>query len=100
VLQRRRVHLSRGDVRVNLMRRLTSLDAALERANHKQMTMDSTQDALARIEHALVRIEAATRRTPPSALPDARYDALRTRTQAALASLETVIAQAETGGLR
>jgi hypothetical protein len=63
------------------------------------MTEDSTSAALARIEHALSRIEAASRRTPVASNDgDARYQALRSRTQAALASLETVIARV--GGAR
>jgi hypothetical protein len=58
------------------------------------MTEDSSQTALARIEKALTRIEAASRRVPaPSNDSEARYQALRSRTQAALASLETVIAK-------
>jgi len=54
--------------------------------------------ALARIEAALLRIERSTNRIAPASASDARYRALRKRTQAALASLETVIAQA--GGAR
>jgi hypothetical protein len=68
------------------------------RAIHHGMTDDSTMQALARIDRALARIEAAAQRKPAVTGSDARYQALRTRTQAALASLETVIAQA--GGLR
>ena len=68
------------------------------RAIHALMTEDSTTQALARIDRALARIEAATRAKPAPAGADSRYQALRTRTQAALASLETVIAQA--GGAR
>jgi hypothetical protein len=56
------------------------------------------QTALGRIEAALVRIERTTSRLVPAGASDARYRALRKRTQAALASLETVIAQA--GGAR
>ena len=59
------------------------------------MTEDSTMQALARIERALARIEAAAQRKPAPADGDSRYQALRTRTQAALASLENVIAQVE-----
>jgi hypothetical protein len=68
------------------------------RAIHLVMTEDSTTLALARIDRALTRIEAAAQRKPVPAGNDSRYQALRTRTQAALASLETVIAQA--GGQR
>jgi hypothetical protein len=56
--------------------------------------------SLARIETALARIEAMARTPAPSGEGDARYQALRTRTQAALASLETVIAQVGAGGGR
>jgi hypothetical protein len=63
------------------------------------MTEDSTTELFIRIEQALARIEAAARRVPaPSSDSDARYHALRSRTQAALASLETVIAKV--GGAR
>ena len=58
------------------------------------MTEDSTTQALARIDRALARIEAAAQRKPAAAASDSRYQALRTRTRAALSSLETVIAQA------
>lgn len=53
------------------------------------------EDSLSRIDRALKRIEAVAARPRPAAMSDAdsRYDALRTRTQAALASLESVIAQ-------
>jgi hypothetical protein len=61
------------------------------------MTEDSSLQAIARIERALARIEAAAQRKPAPE-GDSRYQALRSRTQAALASLETVIAQA--GGHR
>jgi len=50
--------------------------------------------AIARIGRALSRIEnAATRTTSAQGDSEVRYQALRTRTQAALASLEHVIAQ-------
>jgi hypothetical protein len=62
------------------------------------MTEDSSLQAIARIERALARIEAAAQRKPVPTEGDSRYQALRTRTQAALASLESVIAQA--GGRR
>jgi hypothetical protein len=65
------------------------------RAIHHVMTDDSTTQVLARIDLALARIEAAAQRKPSVTGNDARYQALRTRTQAALSSLETVIAQAE-----
>lgn len=64
------------------------------------MTDESAPLALARIERALARIEAAAARArAPRAVnadndSEARYQTLRARTQAALASLETVIAQA------
>ena len=58
------------------------------------MTEDTIGASLTRIERALVRIETAAQRKPVPANTDTRYQALRTRTQAALASLETVIAQA------
>lgn len=48
-------------------------------------------DALARIDRALTRIERASARRDP--VPDARYQRLRQRTQAALAELDTVIAR-------
>ena len=57
------------------------------------MTDETTARALARIENALSRIEAITHRKPASSGVEMRYQALRSRTQAALASLETVIAQ-------
>lgn len=62
----------------------------------KAMTNDIT-DALARIDRALTRIEAASMlvRAPSSmseSVSDGRYQRLRTRTQAALAELDTVIA--------
>lgn len=52
--------------------------------------------ALARIEKALARIEAAVPArlaASPSSDSDGRYHRLRTRTQAALAELDTVIAR-------
>ena len=58
------------------------------------MTDDSTAQAFARIDRALARIEAAAQPKPAATANDSRYQALRMRTQAALASLETVIAQA------
>ncbi len=54
--------------------------------------------ALARIDAALARIDAVVARRPSPKDHDApdqdvRYEALRARTQAALSSLETVIAR-------
>ncbi|MDB5700348.1 MAG: hypothetical protein JWL66_547 [Sphingomonadales bacterium] len=59
------------------------------------MTDNSLTAQLARINLALARIEAVAARPRVPAMPDSdsRYQALRSRTQAALASLETVIAQ-------
>lgn len=58
------------------------------------MTDNTLIALLDRINSALVRIEAvAARPKPVVANDDSRYQALRTRTQAALASLESVIAQ-------
>jgi hypothetical protein len=61
----------------------------------------TARTALARIEAALARIEAVARR-PASTSSDgeSRYQALRQRTQAALVSLETVIAQVGNSGGR
>ncbi len=73
------------------------VEARVARAIHVDMDQESTAQALARIELALARIEAVAAR-PRVANDDSRYQALRTRTQAALASLETVIARA--GGAR
>jgi hypothetical protein len=58
------------------------------------MTDQSLIAQLDRINRALARVEAAVAR-PRTTLPDgdSRYQALRHRTQAALASLESVIAQ-------
>jgi len=62
------------------------------------MTQDSISLNLARIEKALARIEAHTQNNGmPMPLNDAKYQTLRSRTQAALASLENVIAQASGG---
>jgi hypothetical protein len=83
--------LSRGHAAVNVT---AAVDAFNMRAIHHVMTEDSTTQALARIDRALARIEAAAQRKPAATANDSRYQALRTRTQAALASLETVIAQA------
>ncbi len=59
------------------------------------MTDDSAILAISRIERALARIEAAAKARPAAASnDDSRYQALRARTQAALASLESVIAHA------
>jgi hypothetical protein len=58
------------------------------------MTDDSITQALSRIDKALARIEAAAPRKIPDSGDEARYQALRSRTKAALTSLETVIAQA------
>ena len=60
------------------------------------MSDDSTHTAITRIAHALDRIEARATQLSQARVPDdgdTRYQALRTRTRAALASLETVIAQ-------
>jgi hypothetical protein len=83
--------LSRGRAAVNVP---SAVDAGNMRAIHHRMTEDSTTQALARIDRALARIEAAAQRKPAPSGADSRYQALRTRTQAALASLENVIAQA------
>jgi hypothetical protein len=56
--------------------------------------------SLARIETALARIESVARHPASPGESDSRYQALRARTQAALASLETVIAQVGAGGGR
>ncbi len=58
------------------------------------MDKDTIAASFDRIERALARIETAAQRKPDPVGTDTRYQALRTRTQAALASLETVIAQA------
>ncbi len=58
------------------------------------MTDETIMQTLDRIDRALVRIETAIERKPATTASDTRYQALRTRTQAALASLESVIAQA------
>ena len=61
-------------------------------------------NALARIDDALGRIERALARLPslraasPVTGNDDRYDRLRTRTQAALAELDTVIARVASEG--
>ncbi len=60
--------------------------------------MNPAHAAIARIDKALSRIEAAARKSSSTGLEVARYDALRARTQAALASLETVIAQVDSAG--
>jgi len=61
----------------------------------------AARNSLSRIETALSRIEALARRpAAPASDGDSRYQALRQRTQAALASLETVIAQVGNGGGR
>jgi hypothetical protein len=59
------------------------------------MTDHTLITQLDRINRALARIEAVAARPKTVALPDgdSRYQALRHRTQAALASLESVIAQ-------
>lgn len=63
------------------------------------MTEDSTTAALVRIERALSRIEAAAHRNAAGlSESDARYYSLRNRTQAALTTLESVIAKV--GGQR
>ncbi len=51
--------------------------------------------ALARIETALQRVEAVAYRLSASSAEPAHDDTLRVRTRAALAGLETVIAQLE-----
>ena len=83
--------MSRGHAAVNVT---AAVDAPNRRAIHQLMTEDFTTQALARIDRALARIEAAAERKPAPQANDSRYQALRTRTQAALASLETVISQA------
>jgi hypothetical protein len=59
------------------------------------MTDKSLTAELDRISRALARIEAVAARPKTLGMPDgdSRYQALRNRTQAALASLESVIAQ-------
>jgi hypothetical protein len=69
-------------------------EGALASTCHR-LLMRATAHALDRIERALTRIEAAALRKPGVTGSDPRYLALRSRTQAALASLETVIAQAD-----
>jgi hypothetical protein len=66
----------------------------------RDMTDQTLTAQLERINRALARIEAAAARPKTIALPDgdSRYQALRHRTQAALASLESVIAQIGTNG--
>jgi hypothetical protein len=64
------------------------------------MSDTATHTALARIEAALARIEVASKSPVVGGESDSRYQALRARTQAALASLETVIAQVGAGGGR
>jgi hypothetical protein len=87
--------LSREHAVVNLA---PAVEATRMRAIQRNMTEDSTTQALARIDRALARIEAVAQRKPTVSSNDSRYQALRTRTQAALASLENVIAHA--GGQR
>lgn len=61
----------------------------------------AARTSLSRIEAALARIEAVAHRVAaPANDGDSRYQALRQRTQAALASLETVIAQVGNSGGR
>jgi len=59
---------------------------------------DTQNDPIARIEAALERVEAALDRPKAQGAPttthDERYAQLRERTQAALASLDSVIARA------
>lgn len=55
---------------------------------------------LARIARALDRIEAAASRGLTGSGSDTRYERLRTRTQAALAQLDTVIARVGREGAR
>jgi hypothetical protein len=64
------------------------------------MTDNTLIAQLDRINLALNRIEAVAARPKAPAMPDgdSRYQALRSRTQAALASLESVIAQIGTNG--
>lgn len=57
-------------------------------------------EAIARIAAALARIERHARRPDAAPLDDSRHQALRARTQAALSSLETVIAQLGKDGRR
>jgi hypothetical protein len=64
------------------------------------MTND-TADAFTRIDRALERIERVARNRVPAAVNDdseRRFQRLRTRTQAALAELDTVIARVGKGG--
>jgi len=66
----------------------------------RDMTND-TATAFARIDRALERIERAVRNRVPAADNDdseRRFQRLRTRTQAALAELDTVIARVAKGG--
>jgi hypothetical protein len=86
------VSLSRGRAGVNVP---SPVDARDGRAMKCRMIEDTSAHALDRIERALTRIEAAALRKPGVTGSDPRYLALRSRTQAALASLETVIAQAD-----
>jgi len=61
----------------------------------------AARNSLSRIEAALARIEAlASKPAGGTSQDDSRYLALRQRTQAALASLETVIAKVGNGGGR
>jgi hypothetical protein len=87
--------LSRGRAAVNVT---ALVEAKRMHAIYRHMTEDSTMKIIARIDNALARIETAAQRKPAMHGNDSRYQALRTRTQAALASLEHVIAQA--GGQR
>jgi hypothetical protein len=64
------------------------------RAMRIKMSQSETARALARIEAALARIEIAATRLPDTGNDSERYSALRSRTQAALASLESVIQRA------
>ena len=83
--------MSRAGAAVNVS---IAVDANAMHAIHTIMTQDSIEQALKRIDTALARIEAASKRKPIAGNDESKYQMLRSRTQAALASLETVIAQA------
>ena len=83
--------MSRAGAAVNVS---IAVDANAMHAIHTIMNQDSIEQALKRIDSALARIEAASKRKPVVGNDESKYQMLRSRTQAALASLETVIAQA------
>ncbi|CAN5309140.1 hypothetical protein BH09PSE3_BH09PSE3_09400 [soil metagenome] len=74
---------------------LASCPTRLPCYSSSNMTDNTLTSQIDRINLALARIEAASARPKAPAMPDgnSRYQALRNRTQAALASLESVIAQ-------